>query len=68
MNREIEEIEDNLQRVAAIGNASPKEIFHTKSLRTPLLILIGKIFLIFEQNGDFLAIFFVEFLSKISRF
>ena len=42
VNREIEDIEENLQHVAAIGNASPAEIFRTKSLRTPLLILIGE--------------------------
>ena len=42
VNHEIEDIEENLQHVAAIGNASLREIFSTKSLRTPLLIILGK--------------------------
>ena len=49
VNREIEEIEENLNHVAAIGTASPKEILMTKSLRTPLLICIG-IYLISGQK------------------
>ena len=57
VNREIEEIEENLNHVAAIGTASPKEIFMTKSLRTPLLICIG-IYLIPEQKICFSKIKF----------
>lgn len=43
VNHEIEKIEENLQEVAETGNASLKEIFTTKSLRTPLLIILGKV-------------------------